>query len=292
MSKTFTMFLLAIVMAVGAAMVANTWLEKQRQATVEQAVVTVKTKPVVAASIEIPFGTTIQDNHLKIISVAEESASSNVFEKLEDVKGKIAKQAIYPGEIVRKERVANKGEAGGGTLAAIVTPNMRAITVRVNDVVGVAGFLLPGDHIDVLASRPSAGGNRKMETRTVLERIKVLAVDQTAATDKDTPVIVRAVTLEVTPEQALLLVEATQEGAVQLALRNPADASQAGVKVQLPPPPPAPVVMAEKAVELPPPPPPPQIIYKTIYREPPSTDIRGIQGTGSGIDINTVKVSP
>ena len=90
--------------------------------------------------------------------------------------------------------------------------------MRVNDVVGVAGFLLPGNHVDVVAAYRDGPDTR---SETVVQNVKVLAVDQTASTDKNEPVVVRAVTLEVTPPDAEKLVLAEQRGSIQLALRNP-----------------------------------------------------------------------
>jgi pilus assembly protein CpaB len=87
----------------------------------------------------------------------------------------------------------------------------------------VAGFLLPGNRVDVLATRDI--DRKRVQTRTLLQNVKVLAVDQTAAPEKDKPVVVRAVTLEVDPKQAELLVQATEEGTVQMALRNPDEAA-------------------------------------------------------------------
>jgi pilus assembly protein CpaB len=123
------------------------------------------------------------------------------------------------GELVLEQRVVE--EVNGSTLSAILTPGMRAITVRVNDVIGVGGFLLPGNRVDILASRKD--GSRRAHTNIILEDLKVLAVDQTASTDTDKPVVVRAVTLELDPKEAEKLVNATEEGSVQLALRNPLD---------------------------------------------------------------------
>jgi pilus assembly protein CpaB len=95
---------------------------------------------------------------------------------------------------------------------------MRAITVRVDDVIGVGGFLLPGNTVDVVAARKVY---QRAVTETILKNIKVLAVDQTAAANENEPVIVRAVTLEMTPEQAEVVVKARTEGTIQLTLRNP-----------------------------------------------------------------------
>ncbi|MEJ2694281.1 MAG: Flp pilus assembly protein CpaB, partial [Candidatus Thiodiazotropha sp.] len=98
----------------------------------------------------------------------------------------------------------------------------RALTVRVNDVIGVAGFLLPGNRVDVVATRRGSG-KHKTVSNTIVENLKVLAVDQSVSSDKNDPVIVRAVTLEVTPKQAELIVKATTDGNLQLTLRNPLD---------------------------------------------------------------------
>jgi pilus assembly protein CpaB len=90
-------------------------------------------------------------------------------------------------------------------------------------VVGVGGFLLPGNRVDVLATKKTGGSSNDAEAETILEDLRVLAVDQTASTDKTQPVVVRAVTLEMTPEETEILVKAQTEGKLQLALRNPLD---------------------------------------------------------------------
>jgi len=92
----------------------------------------------------------------------------------------------------------------------------------VDDVVGVAGFILPGNKIDILATKMDRTAN-KAATRTLLQNIKVLAVDQEASQEKEKPAIVRAVTLELKPDQAEIMVQAMQEGTIQLTLRNPLD---------------------------------------------------------------------
>jgi pilus assembly protein CpaB len=171
--------------------------------------------------MEIPFGTKVEARHLSTITLPRDAAVGNHFNKADDVVGLIALQKIISGEILLKERFADR--AAGSTLAAIVKPDMRAVTVRVDDVVGVAGFLMPGNHVDVVAAHME---NQRAQTRTVLHDVNVLAVDQTASTDKDQPVVVRAVTLEVSPRQAEVLVKAREEGKIQLTLRNPLDKTQ------------------------------------------------------------------
>jgi pilus assembly protein CpaB len=111
------------------------------------------------------------------------------------------------------------------------------VTVRVDDVVGVAGFLLPGNHVDIVAARKH---DNRATTETILLDINVLAVDQTSNQDKNEPVVVRAVTLEMTPKQAEILVRAREEGRIQLTLRNPTDEARPELvaeTIAVPPPP-------------------------------------------------------
>ena len=109
--------------------------------------------------------------------------------------------------------------AGAGA-TALLDPGAWNIDDFVDDVVGVGGFLLPGNRVDVLATK-KAGNNNEAESKTILEDLRVLAVDQTASTDKTQPVVVRAVTLEMSSAEAEVLVKAQTEGKLQLALRNP-----------------------------------------------------------------------
>lgn len=207
---------ISLVLAIGAAWVARNWV----QARLNAGTPTDPVKPVIVAAMEIPFGTKVEARHLKIITLPSSTSVGDNFDKADEVVGLIALQKIIPGEILLKERFADRN--AGSTLAAIVKPDMRAVTVRVDDVVGVAGFLMPGNHVDVVAARMV---EQRAETRTVLRNLNVLAVDQTASPDKDQPVVVRAVTLEVSPKQAEVLVKAREEGRIQLTLRNPLDKS-------------------------------------------------------------------
>jgi len=185
------MFSIALLLGLGAAWMANGWIQARLQ-PVEASTGT----QVVVAALEVPFGAKIEASHIRLTEWPVGSLPEGAIMDLAEVEQKIAKQAFLPGEIILRERIAE--HLSGSTLSAIVEPNMRAITVRVNDVIGVAGFLLPGNHIDVLASRKEG---RRVTTRTVLEDIKVLAVDQSASPEKDKPIVVRAVTIEVEPNK-------------------------------------------------------------------------------------------
>ncbi len=205
---------LSLIMAVGAAWVANTWVKAQ---LISKENAKPDTQLVVAAAMSIPYTTKVEKRHLKLIEIPPDMSPEGAFMDIAEVDGMVATADISRGEILIKDRFADHSQ--GSTLAALVKENMRAITVRVNDVVGVAGFLLPGNRVDILAARKDR--NQRATIETILTDIKVLAVDQTAAANDNEPVIVRAVTLEMTPKDAEKLVKASTEGSIQLTLRNP-----------------------------------------------------------------------
>jgi pilus assembly protein CpaB len=209
---------LSLLLALGAAWVANRWLQL-RTATPDSTAP--KTTSVVVASMDLPFGTKIEPRHLTTIRMLPGSEPAGAYNDIKEVEGKVSRAALLQGEILLEGRFAEQGS--GSTLAAVVERNMRAVTVRVDDVVGVAGFLLPGNRVDVLGSRDLS--NRDAQTETILQNVRVLAVDQTASADKNEPVVVRAVTLEVTPAQAEVIVKWKEQGSIQLTLRNPLDES-------------------------------------------------------------------
>ncbi len=208
---------LSLLMAVGAAVVANKWVVARVMPDREYVE---NMAQVVAASMPIPFATKVEERHLKLVELPEGLAPDGFFTTIEEVVDKVSTTRILRGEILVTERF--RTHTTGSTLAALVSKNMRAVTVRVDDVVGVAGFLLPGNTVDILASRKR--GRDRAITETILRNIKVLAVDQTAAAESNEPVIVRAVTLEMKPTQAEVLFQARVEGSIQLTLRNPLEA--------------------------------------------------------------------
>jgi pilus assembly protein CpaB len=169
---------------------------------------------------------------VKVITVPQGTPLGNHFTSIAEIEGLVATQKALPDEVLLKERFTKSG--AGSTLAALIRPDMRAMTVRVDDVVGVAGFLLPGNRVDVVAARKLHGSDRAI-TETILFDINVLAVDQTSNQDKNEPVVVRAVTLEMTPQQAEVLVRAREEGRIQLTLRNPSDDARPQLVAEQPP---------------------------------------------------------
>ena len=205
---------ISLIMAVGAAFVANKWVVAS---VMPDQGLNANSAHIVAAAMPIPFTTKVEERHLKLVEMPDGLAPDGFFTTIDQVVGRVSTTNISRGEILVAERF--RAHSAGSTLAALVDENMRAVTVRVDDVVGVAGFLLPGNTVDVLASRKIP--NKRAITETILRNIKVLAVDQTASAEDNEPVIVRAVTLEMLPQQAEELFRARTEGTIQLTLRNP-----------------------------------------------------------------------
>lgn len=178
-------------------------------------------KPVVVAVETLPLGAVIRPQSVKLAQIPEKLFPRGGFSRLEDVLDRPVMSPIQPDEPVVEARLAVRG-AGGG-VAPLIPPGMRAISVRVNDVIGVAGFVLPGMRVDVLVTgRPP--GHDDTVTTTVLQNIAVLSAGKTIQADATSQTITTpVVTLLVTPAQAESLTLANTEGRIQLVLRNSID---------------------------------------------------------------------
>lgn len=206
----------SLLLAAVAAWIANRWIVSRSIPSAAQAPAMV---PVLSAAMSLPIGTTIENRHIAIVQMLKSQAPAGSFHDVKQILGKVTSTNVQAGQLLLASMFGDPGET---SLAASVTKNMRAITVRVNDVIGVAGFLLPGSRVDVVATISRLGTGIAI-SRTILSDIKVLAVDQTTASKSDEPVMVRAVTLEVTPKQAETLLKGQAAGSIQLTLRNPSD---------------------------------------------------------------------
>jgi len=183
-------------------------------------------RPLVVAARPLPLGTTLTRECVQLKKVPENLLPKGGFSRVEDVIDRPVISAMQADEPVMESRLAARGSGLG--LAPLIAPGMRAIAVRVNDVVGVAGFILPGMRVDVLVTGQPAGGSDTY-TRTVLQNITVLSAGQTIETDgKSQTITTPVVTLLVNPEQAEALTLANNQGHVQLVLRNSADREVAG----------------------------------------------------------------
>jgi pilus assembly protein CpaB len=222
----------------------------------------------VVAKQDVPVGTILEAQHVRLAGWPQDTNVEGSFAKIEDVLGRGATAQLVTNEPVTERKLAPK-EAGGG-LPPTIPAGMRAMSVKVNDVIGVAGFTVPGTRVDVLVTvRDGAGGNQSSISRAVLNNIQVLAAGTKFDQDQSKngqPIKTAVVTLLVTPPDAEKLALAQTEGQLLLALRNPLDVEAVqtqGVRMSglLGAPAPAPVIRAagptRRAVQPPPPPPPP-----------------------------------
>lgn len=181
---------------------------------------------VVVAKSEIPLGAKITVEQLAFAPIPNGSAPQGVFRKLEEVAGRVALTPIGLREPITALKLAPEGVGAG--LSAVIPEGYRAMTVKVDDVVGVSGFVMPGSYVDVVAVITPVGQGASQQSpisKIVLQNIKVLASGAKIDSPQDQrqPSDVKAVTLQVTPEQAEKLVLATNEGKLQLVMRNYTD---------------------------------------------------------------------
>ena len=205
----------ALVAALAAVLLAAQW----------NARTSIETKKIVVAAADIQPGTRLRADLLQLVDWPAASTPHGASASVAELEGRVTRSALLRGEPVQEARLAQPGATGG--LSAMVAQGKRAMTVRVNDVVGVAGFALPGNFVDILVStqeeRRVAGEREPSISKLVLERILVLAVAQEASQGDTRPKVVNAVTLEVTPAQAEQLDLARSVGQLSLVLRNQVD---------------------------------------------------------------------
>ena len=189
----------------------------------------IEMRAIAVAAAEIQPGTRLRPELLQLLPWPASSLPPGTYADLAVLDGRVTRAALARGEPVQEARLAQPGATGG--LSALVAHGKRAMTVRVNDVVGVAGFALPGNFVDILVStqeeRRAPGEREPTISKLVLERILVLAVAQEAGQGDTRPKVVNAVTLEVTPAEAEQLDLARSVGQLSLVLRNQVDLAPA-----------------------------------------------------------------
>ena len=181
---------------------------------------------VVVAKQEIPLGDKITAEQLALAPIPNGSLPEGVFRKMEDVVGRVAVTPIGIRETITNMKLAPAGTGGG--LSAVIPEGYRAMTIKVDDVVGVSGFIMPGSFVDIVAvvtPLSVAGAANGPISKIVLQNIKVLASGAKIDSPENqrTPSEVKAVTVQVTPEQAEKLVLAANQGKLQLVMRNYGD---------------------------------------------------------------------
>lgn len=208
------------VLAVGAAVVGQAWLREQAKKAAGPGTATI-----VVAARALTFGDKIGPNDVREVRWPAESVPPQAFRTVADMRlEKEPRAALHPhavNEPVLATRVT--GPEQRAVLSAIVTPGMRAFAIRVNDVVGVGGFVAPDDRVDVILVRAEDNARSTADafrSDLLMQNIRVLGIDQEADATESQPRVARAVTLEVTAEQSQILSLAAQAGTITLALRN------------------------------------------------------------------------
>lgn len=223
-ANTLVMIVLAGVFGVLAVVLANIWLASQRSAMAQSNGAPQDT--VVVAAMPLKFGDTLGADKLREIPWPAGAIPAGAFKTTKDALAgegtRQALQAISANEPILATKITGPGQRA--TLSAVLGDGMKAVSIRVNDVLGVAGFVFPGDRVDILLTRTARGddGTDKSFVDVLLQSMKVLAIDQVADVSKDNPTVVKSVTLEANTKDAQKLTLAAGAGQLSLALRQAA----------------------------------------------------------------------
>jgi pilus assembly protein CpaB len=221
--RTIATIAVAALLGLVAVFLVQSYLSRQRAADASQAVIA-GTAPVVVAAQPLARGVALNPTLLKVVRYPQDSVPPGALSDITQATAggqRLVLRAFAANEPILESRITTPG--GRLNLSAAMTQGMRAVTFRSNDVAGVAGFVLPGDRVDVMLTRAGGDGAQAMITQVLAQNIKVLAVDQLADDSADTPVVATAITIEVTPEQAQTIRLAEAVGSVSLALRQVSD---------------------------------------------------------------------
>ena len=214
--RIFTVLLIAIIAGGGLAYGTYDYLQNVPVKTI-----TVPTRHVVVANADLSLGRQLRREDLTTVDWPKDAIPEGAFENPDDIVTRGLISSVVKRELILPAKLASK-EAGSG-LPPIIPSGMRAVSVRVNEVIGVAGFVLPGTHVDVLTTANPTSRAEDVTTKVVLSNVEALTAGTRMEQDTNDgkPIQVNVVTLLVTPEQAERLTHAGTEGKIQLALRNP-----------------------------------------------------------------------
>lgn len=217
--RAIVMLLVAALAGLAAVVLASRWMMQQSSGSV--------TKVVVAAT-DINLGQRLAPEFVKTVDWPRDSLPPGALTEQKLIDGRVTKSSVMRGEPILESKLTPVGTRGG--LSAVIAEGKRAITVRVNDVVGVAGFALPGSFVDIIVNTQkdankgdASAQNEQSISKIVLEKILVLAIAQEVNRDETKPKVVNAVTLEVSPDEAEKLDLARSVGTLSLVLRNQID---------------------------------------------------------------------
>jgi pilus assembly protein CpaB len=215
---------IAVFLGLIAVFLANSFLGSSEQ---KQAALPPGTVKLAVARVPLAFGTPVTPEKVRMVDWPGDAIPEGAFRSLDELTpmGKIhvALRPMAVNEPVLRYKLS--GEGGRASISLVLKPDMRAAAVRVSDVTGVAGFVLPGDVVDVLITRALSGADQTI-TDVLLQGVRVIAVDQDANDSTDKPALGKTATLEVRQVDAQKLALAQQVGTISLVLRNPADQTE------------------------------------------------------------------
>jgi pilus assembly protein CpaB len=218
-SQPFILFGLAACMALVTSVLVYNWL--QRQPKVVEKVIGAQTQVVAVAVGDLFWGTKLTPEHIKLVSFPTGNLPEGHFSSVETLQDRVLVSNVKTNEPILESKLAPREVTAGG-VAAVTRLEKRAMAVKVDDFIGVAGFINPGNRVDVLVTIQQSAQQGPPETKTVLQNVLVLAtgpeLDRKGKEEK--PSSVKVITLEVTPEEGEKLALAATEGKVVLALRN------------------------------------------------------------------------
>lgn len=226
-TSTIVMIAFAVVFGLLAVFVAQSWLNSQaerRMKSLEANKKTVPTRTIVVAAKPLRFGSEVSGGALREVPWPEEAIPTGAFSTVADLNKEGRRVVLSPietNEPILSWKITGPGQRA--TLSAMLRDGLKAVTVRVNDVEGVAGFVLPGDYVDVSLTRQ--GDKDAATTDVFLQNVRVLAVDQTADERTERPVLAKAVTLEVDTAGAQKVALAASVGTISLMLRKAGEAN-------------------------------------------------------------------
>jgi pilus assembly protein CpaB len=228
--STVIMIGFAVLFGLLAVFIAQSWLNSQdemRMRNLKANQKPIETQTIVVASKPMRFGAELTASSLREIAWPGDAVPAGAFTKISDLMTngrRVVLTAIEANEPVLSSKITGPGQRA--TLSAVIADGMRAVTIRVNDVDGVAGFVLPGDRVDVALTRQKDNNGRdKSSTDVVLQNVRVLAIDQIADERNDKPAVARAVTLEVDTGSAQKIALAASVGTLSLMLRKAGEAT-------------------------------------------------------------------
>jgi pilus assembly protein CpaB len=219
-SRIFAVLAVAVLAGGGLAYGTYNMMHNQPVQTVAMA-----TQPVVVAAADLQLGAALTKEDLRVVSFPSGQAPAGAFAQTDDIVGRGLIVSVVKNEPIIPAKLASK-EAGAG-LPPVIPDGMRAVSVRVNEVIGVAGYVLPGTRVDVVATASPTNQPSDTTSKVVLANVLVLTAGTRMEHDQKDgkPVQVTVVTMAVTPEQSERLALASTEGKIVLALRNPLDQS-------------------------------------------------------------------